>query len=100
MSNEKWKMLPLWLSFRMMRELFLFNLANFFNASLMSAAGKFCLEPGAHNFRQFLRGRYACAERKHICVVVLTRETSRLFVPVHRRAHAGNFIGRDGHPRA
>src|SRR5690242_6500940 len=77
-----------------------FHLANLLYTRGVSSAFKVSREPRAHDLRNVGGRCGASADRKHVRIVVLSREPRRLFSPGNCRAHAGNFVRSDRHARA
>src|SRR5215813_770887 len=77
-----------------------FHLTNLLYTRSVPSTFKVSRKPGAHDLRNVSGRRGASADRKHVRIVVLPRESRRLLRPCNSRAHTPNFVRSDRHAGA
>ena len=70
---------------------------HFQHAPFVTSAFKFCSDECRENFLGEFSGSFSRAQTKHVGVVMLAAGRRAFFVADQRRAHAGDFVGRDAH---
>jgi signal transduction histidine kinase len=72
----------------------LFDLADLFYSSRMSATAKFRVKPGADDLWYLISGCHARADRKHVRIVVLTRQPRDVLAEEFKRVFESGEIER------